>query len=783
MEASYEGQASSVGIVLPIPYCSIQDEGFVSMNQRRYITLSALSTLGAASGLLAAPAHAAAGSTIYVDKTVAGCIDTGPSAGTAATPFCTPSTAIASATPGSTVLVQATNAGTGYDYSLPSIQVSGISGSPVTVRFATGARVEDLSTGLSITGQHDVVVDGLAMQGALTVSQSQGITITNAYIHQGAFGISLQGVSNSFINTVRVSDAADGIVLGGGTNNVTVAHASIDQGQGNGVVLDGTGTTANTIRDSEAVYNIGAGIVFRNGARGDLVSNDIVAENNQGVLVDGAAGNIVDESTIAQNCAGVAVQNASTGTSLTNNIVSDNGSPNAWGGGCKTTPGSVAAVAVDASSTSGTRTDYNVVHTGTTGPLYTWGSTTTTALKDFQSASAQGSHDTVADPKFVTSGGSPDFQLAAGSPAIDTGDDSAAGNEPEDYAGHSRTVDAVVDRGALEFQQPTPTPTPTPVPTPAPTPGTQPVVSRVFGGDRYGTSVAVSQRQWATAGSAKGVVLATGRTFPDALSGVPLAAHIHGPLLLTDTAAIDAPTLAEISRVLGPDKTKTVYILGGTNAVSREVENAIVHLGYHIQRFAGTDRYDTSRQVAASFGPTSHVVVATGANFPDALSAGPLAAAENAPVILSADATLDRAAASFVASHSAVEAVGGQARQAVQALNIVTKPVEYLYGLTRYETSARVAAAVAAASGHRPAGIGIASGTNYPDALTGGAFAANADEALLLTDPQTLQPPTAADLQTDASTLSGVTVFGGPAAVSDGVVSAIAKLVNGHVKS
>src|SRR4249920_1788125 len=56
-------------------------------------------------------------------------------------------------------------------------------------------------------------------------------------------------------------------------------------------------------------------------------------------------------------------------------------------------------------------------------------------------------------------------------------------------------------------------------------------VVRLAGLDRYGTSVAISKATWADQ-SAGAVVLARGDTFPDALTGAPLAAQNQGPLLI-----------------------------------------------------------------------------------------------------------------------------------------------------------------------------------------------------------------------------------------------------------
>ena len=58
-------------------------------------------------------------------------------------------------------------------------------------------------------------------------------------------------------------------------------------------------------------------------------------------------------------------------------------------------------------------------------------------------------------------------------------------------------------------------------------------MERIAGADRIGTSVAVSQLTFPIGGTASAVVLARSDDFPDALTGGPLAAHLHAPVLLT----------------------------------------------------------------------------------------------------------------------------------------------------------------------------------------------------------------------------------------------------------
>ncbi|GAA1980773.1 cell wall-binding repeat-containing protein [Catenulispora subtropica] len=337
---------------------------------------------------------------------------------------------------------------------------------------------------------------------------------------------------------------------------------------------------------------------------------------------------------------------------------------------------------------------------------------------------------------------------------------------------------------------------PPPAPTPAPA-GGNPTVSRLWGDNRYLTGVAVSQAQWANAGgdntgraAAHGVVLARGDMFPDALAGVPLAAKLHGPLLLTDPKALTKATEDEIHRVLGT--SGTVDILGGESAVSPAVESRLRTMGYTVNRYSGADRDATALDIARrGLGDPANVVLATGQDFADALAAGPFAAGPAAvngtpAAILPTDGkTLDPRVAAYARSKAVgstaaapkVWAVGGQAGTASANLGGF---VQVYAGTDRYETDAKLVRAAAAmgAGGGAVTRVGIATGTGFPDALTGGAYAANAG-AQLVTIASTLDAQTLALLQQLQPALVSVSVFGGPNVISPSVVDQVTKAVKG----
>jgi putative cell wall-binding protein len=329
---------------------------------------------------------------------------------------------------------------------------------------------------------------------------------------------------------------------------------------------------------------------------------------------------------------------------------------------------------------------------------------------------------------------------------------------------------------------------------PAPAAG----VSRVFGADRYLTGVQVSKSQWADAGgdangraAAQAVVLARGDTFPDALSGVPLAAKVHGPLLLTDPASLTGATADEIRRVLGPGAGQPVYILGGTGAVSPAVEAQLVRDGYAVTRYQGANRYLTALDVARrGLGDPSRIVVATGDGYADALTAGPFAAGPDAlngapaAIVLSNGHSLDPDTAAYVSGKlaaaapgdcNAVATVGGQAEAAVHSVAHAGACENSLAGADRYATAVAVAQQFPGGTS-----VGVATGTGFADALTGGAAMAALGRPLVLTDSAVMgENPRQWLVGAHQGGVTATAVFGGPNAVGNGVFAQLQDIANG----
>jgi ell wall binding domain 2 (CWB2) len=314
-------------------------------------------------------------------------------------------------------------------------------------------------------------------------------------------------------------------------------------------------------------------------------------------------------------------------------------------------------------------------------------------------------------------------------------------------------------------------------------------VLREAGSNRYLTALAISQATWAPPGgdevrmTASSVVLTRGDMFADALGGSALATAKQGPLLLTPPQALDPNAAKEITRILNPGST--VYILGGTGAISASVEKQVQALGMKTSRIAGADRYDTAVRIARQITATPKLVlVATGRNFPDALSAGAVAGsaddpsivdADRAVVVLSSDGTLPATAVTYLngleggAVKPTFVGVGGFGAQALKSAGL---PGGFsLVGQDRYQTAVMVAEQFF--PGARL--YGLATGQNWPDALAGSAMLGTFGAPLLLTPPTMVNPTVLSYLDLNSGSFAGESfVFGQTDVVSDAVSRAYA---------
>lgn len=167
-------------------------------------------------------------------------------------------------------------------------------------------------------------------------------------------------------------------------------------------------------------------------------------------------------------------------------------------------------------------------------------------------------------------------------------------------------------------------------------------VERLFGPDRFATAAAVAGRAGAPAGEvlvALGAPHGTNEGWADALSAAAFGMLPDTvPLLLTAQDHLPGPTAA----VLADLAPSTVTVIGGPAAVSEAVVAELTAAVPDTRRVHGDTRYATSaavlRDVASRPGFAGvtgiGLVAATGANYPDGLTAGALTGPLGAGAVL-----------------------------------------------------------------------------------------------------------------------------------------------------
>ncbi len=300
---------------------------------------------------------------------------------------------------------------------------------------------------------------------------------------------------------------------------------------------------------------------------------------------------------------------------------------------------------------------------------------------------------------------------------------------------------------------------------------------RLGGVDRYDANVGMSYETFPPSGEPYSIpvlYVASGEKYPDALSAGPAAIANGGGLLLVRYGDIPAVTLEEIER-LNPQR---IVVVGGPASVSAAVYTQLAGLTDEIDRITGADRYEVSRNLieqefACDAAPClTKVFVATGRNFPDALSAGPAAGHIGGAVLLidGAQSTLDTPTLDLLEDMGVYRAyiAGGPASVTPEVqshLNAVLDgPVIRFTGADRYEAAANINSTIFGDA----TTVFISTGLKFADALAGGPLAGAYDGPLYLA-PGTCMPETVA-LSIIERNPAELVLLGGPASISEDVL-------------
>lgn len=294
-------------------------------------------------------------------------------------------------------------------------------------------------------------------------------------------------------------------------------------------------------------------------------------------------------------------------------------------------------------------------------------------------------------------------------------------------------------------------------------------ISRLAGSDRIETSIAISKESWTNTDT---VVLANGYNFADALAGTPLASAVNAPILLTGGKKLEDSVRNEISRL----KVKKAYLLGGPAAISADIESALKKEGISVVRLSGNDRYGTAIEIAKELakktdGKFTEIYFACASNFPDALSVSSIAAIQGNPILYAPqNGSLTNETASYAKSTGCKNAtvLGGPAAISETGLNSIKSQglkASRVYGNDRYATALEIYKKYNGLFGKGT--VTVATGGNFPDALSGAVLAARRKAPVILVGGRISD-----DLKgyLKGYSLTNMYVFGGTNAVSDSLI-------------
>lgn len=299
---------------------------------------------------------------------------------------------------------------------------------------------------------------------------------------------------------------------------------------------------------------------------------------------------------------------------------------------------------------------------------------------------------------------------------------------------------------------------------------------RLSGPDRFHTAANIATSTFDQADVAH---LVTGMGFADALAGSFAAGSVDGPVLLSARDAVPGPTWDALD-ALG---VQTVVLTGGTDAISADVAEALGDAGYATERIGGATRFETASAVAQRYG-ADHVgtvegqrtaLLATGEHFADALAAGPIAASEQLPLLLtphdraapSVTRTLDRLAIDKIMLLGGPQAVSDDVEQFYRDRGY---QVERIGGPTKMDTAWLLADTAVHDFGFSHQQVLLARGDAYPDALAASIYGATRGAPLVLSATSTeLSAPTSEWFTRTCPDVDTVTALGGASAVSPDV--------------
>lgn len=224
-------------------------------------------------------------------------------------------------------------------------------------------------------------------------------------------------------------------------------------------------------------------------------------------------------------------------------------------------------------------------------------------------------------------------------------------------------------------------------------------------------------------------------------------------------------------------KSKRLSLIVASVVVASTLSAVSVQAAPVVSRYSGMDRYETAAKVCEDGWntDTDYAVIVNGENFPDALSAAPLAKKYNAPILLTESEILNHYTTSELTRLNVknVFIIGGKGvvSQSIEdALKARKIKVTRIGGNDRYETALQVAAKVG-----KTDEVVIINGNDFKDGMTIAPIAAAKGMPIILTDGSYM-PSSVKKYLSNTSKMAQVYVVGDQNTISDDAIKGLSNV-------
>lgn len=211
---------------------------------------------------------------------------------------------------------------------------------------------------------------------------------------------------------------------------------------------------------------------------------------------------------------------------------------------------------------------------------------------------------------------------------------------------------------------------------------------KLVGAGRWETAIEVSKKGWSKSDKA---VIVNDSSIADALAATPFAEAEDAPILLTGKDKLNEKTKEELKR-LG---VKKVYVIGGENTLTKNIETELKTQNIEIDRIQGATRELTALEIAERLDKIkdiSEIAVVNGyTGLADAVSIAAVAADKDMAIILSNSTEGTKASDEFINKEDIKTSyvIGGPNSVSNEVLGNLPN-AKRINGIDRNETNAKV---------------------------------------------------------------------------------------------